>query len=168
MSDRVIKSYTGQEANQLRRLLESLFALQLLSPSPKLYLYSPWISNIGLIDNRSGRFRSIIPFAEDVIYKVSDILELLAKKGSHIRIIARPNDSRTSAVLESLAHENIEIKLAPNFHEKSITCDSFFFRGSMNLTYFGTNINDEHIEISDDAIKIAQALLEAQERWESY
>ena len=168
MSNRVIKSYTGQEANQLRRLLESLFALELLSPSPELYLYSPWISNIGLLDNRSGRFRSIIPFAEEIMYKVSDVLELLAKKGSRIRIIARPNDSRTEAPIGLLDHENIEVKRSPNFHEKSITCNNFFFRGSMNLTYFGTHINDEHIEVADDAVVIAKALLEAKERWESY
>ena len=102
------------------------------------------------------------------MYKVSDVLELLAKKGCHIHIIARPNDSRTEATLGLLEHENIEIKRAPNFHEKSITCDHFFFRGSMNLTYFGTHINDEHIEVTDDEVAIAQALLEAKERWESY
>ena len=168
MSNRVIKSYTGQEANQLRRLLESLFALELLNPSQDLFLYSPWISNIGLLDNRSGRFRSIVPFAEDIIYKVSDVLELLAKKGSHICIITRPNDPRTEATIGLLDHENIEVKRAPNFHEKSITCDNFFFRGSMNLTYFGTHINDEHIEVTNDVEAIAKARLEAKERWESY
>ncbi len=168
MSNRTIKSYTGQDANQLRRMLESLFALELFHPSRNLYLYSPWLSDIGLLDNRTGRFRAIIPFADNVTYKVSELLGLLAQKGCRIHIIVRPDANRTEAVLRLLNHENIAIKRILNFHEKSITSDHFFFRGSMNLTYFGTHINDEHIEITSDANAVAQALVEAKQRWVSY
>jgi len=53
MPNRSIKSKARAGSLQLTDCLSSLFALELMYPSPEIYLISPWISNVTLISNRS-------------------------------------------------------------------------------------------------------------------
>ena len=43
-------------------LLQTIFAALLLSPSRNLWLVSPWISDIPVLDNRTDEIRQAIPF----------------------------------------------------------------------------------------------------------
>jgi hypothetical protein len=51
-------------------------------------------------------------------------------------------------------------------HEKGLIGENFYLRGSMNFTYSGIYINDEHIELTTEPDQVARAILEAQQRWE--
>ena len=46
---------------EIRELLEGIFVAELLVPSESLWLVSPWITDIDLLDNRCGQFSSLVP-----------------------------------------------------------------------------------------------------------
>jgi hypothetical protein len=51
-------------------------------------------------------------------------------------------------------------------HEKGLIGDHFYLRGSMNFTYSGVNLNDEHVELTTEPEQVALALAEAKATWE--
>ena len=96
------------------------------------------------------------------------ILNTIAERGANVFVQTRPSNSRndpTSKFLKNLENQ-INIQLIENLHEKILITDTSFFRGSMNFTYSGLYLNDEHVEISSDRTEIAQAMVDAKQRWE--
>ena len=45
--------------DEVRELLQAIFAAEMLAPSQCLWLVSPWISDIPVIDNRAGAFDAL-------------------------------------------------------------------------------------------------------------
>jgi hypothetical protein len=166
MPNRIIKSNSHSNSSQLIEILSSIFALELLSPSKSVYLYSPWITDVTLINNAYGQYRSLIPESEQSKIRLSSLLNILSERSTRIFILTRPDSKNTGTFLTRLS-ELIHCKFNPNLHEKILVTDHFYFRGSMNFTYSGININDEHSELSTDSEYISQALVQAKRSWES-
>lgn len=168
MSERIITSRARGSSVQLVGCLASLFALELLRPSAELYLISPWISKVPLIDTRFGQFRALVGELGKAELHLGDLLTLLARRGTRVRILYRaPANGMTSQFLESLrAVENIECRAARDLHEKGLITSHVYVHGSMNFTYAGININDESVEIIEDEAVIWRALQEAKVSWE--
>lgn len=164
MPNRRITSSARGGSVQLTNCLHSLFALELMSPSPEVYLISPWISNVPLINNRFGQFRVIIGDSEEDELRLVTILSILADRGSKVHIIYRPH-SQTEEFL-NLLPSTIEHRKSTTLHEKGLITKHCYLRGSMNFTYSGVNLNDEEIEFTTDPTDVSYALLEAQQRWE--
>ena len=163
--NRIIKSTSQTKDSQVITALSSLFALELFNPSRELFLYSPWITDVILINNHHGQFRAILPEFEYQRISLSSILNTLSNRGTKIHLLMRPElSSYTKEFFGRLSNE-IQFKLIPNLHEKILLTETFFFRGSMNFTYSGIYLNDEHTEITTDPQLIAQAITEAKHRW---
>ena len=165
MSNRMIKSTTRKNSLQLTDCLSSLFMLELALPSQQFYLFSPWISDVALVDNRFGQIRSVAPNLEERQLPLSTLLNTMALRGTAVYIVCRPSYERTEAFLRKLSVD-IQVRRVETLHEKGLIGDRFYLRGSMNFTYSGIHINDEHIELTTDSEQVARALLEAQHRWE--
>lgn len=166
MSNRMIKSATRKNSLQLTDCLSSLFMLELALPSQQFYLYSPWISDVALVDNRFGQVRSIAPNLEERQLPLSTLLNAMALRGTGVYIVCRPSYERTEAFLRKLSAD-IQVRQVETLHEKGLIGDHFYLRGSMNFTYSGIHINDEHIELTTDTEQVARALLEARHRWKT-
>lgn len=166
MPNRRITSKARDGSVQLADCLSSLFALELMHPSPEIYLLSPWISDMPLINNRFGQFRAIMGDMGGTDLRLATILITLAERGVKVRIICRPNHSQTDEFL-NLLPEQIEYRHLETLHEKGLITHSFYLRGSMNFTYSGINLNDESVELTTDPHDVVLALLEARQRWES-
>ena len=110
MFNRVIKSRAPGSSVQLIGCLASLFALELLQPSKELYLVSPWLSQVTLIDNRFGQFRALSSDVEKPSLHLGDILRLMATRGTQVHILyRRPAQASTSQFIENLKSvKNIE------------------------------------------------------------
>lgn len=165
MSNRMIKSTTRKNSLQLTDCLSSLFMLELALPSQQFYLFSPWISDVALVDNRFGQIRSLAPNLEERQLPLSALLNTMTSRGTSVYIVCRPAYERTEAFLRKLSG-GIQVRRVETLHEKGLIGDHFYLRGSMNFTYSGIHINDEHIELTTDSEQVALALLEAQHRWE--
>jgi hypothetical protein len=164
MPNRRITSNARGGSVQLTDCLHSIFALELMSPSPEVYLISPLISNIPLINNRFGQFRVAMGDNEEDELHLATILSILANRGSKVRIIYYPH-SQTEEFLHLLPPD-IDFRGSKTLHKNGLITKHCYLRGSMNFTYSGVNLNDEEVEFTTDATDVSYALIEAQQRWE--
>jgi hypothetical protein len=59
--NRVIRKSQARSSEEAARLLAALFATELVAPSTCLWLVSPWISNVPVIDNETATFDALAP-----------------------------------------------------------------------------------------------------------
>jgi hypothetical protein len=165
MSNRILKQSSRRYASQLSDCLLSLFAAELFSPSPELYLFSAWITDLAILDNSFGQFRALLPEDTGLELTLSRLLNLLSERGTKIYVAVR-KDEQNQAFLERLRQSSsIEYREVPKLHEKFLVSQHFFIRGSMNFTFSGLRENIEHTELSTEPQIVHKALLKAQEEW---
>lgn len=160
---RIIKSGSHASGQILRDTISSIFALELFAPSRAIYLISPWITDAAFMTNDFGQFRVLLPDVEGIT-RLSVILNALASHGCRVHILTRPQESEDFLLR---LDPSIERKVSARLHEKSLTTDHFYLRGSLNFTYMGLNRNDEHVEISTDVETLAIAQVHAKTIWAS-
>ncbi|WP_420566413.1 phospholipase D-like domain-containing protein DpdK [Thalassobaculum sp.] len=158
------------QSRALIDLLQSLFVAELLSPSPRLWLFFAWISDVDIIDNSSRAFSALEPDWPAAPVRLSQVLEALLTRGSEIRLVLREqasNDYLVSRLL-TLKHRfgrRIKWATAPDFHAKGMIGRDFFLSGSMNLTNNGITVNGEHVVLRTDPNLISEQAIELEERW---
>jgi hypothetical protein len=166
MYNRVIKSVARSGTIQLTYCIGSLFAMELLHPSEEIYLISPWISDVPLLNNCQGQFRSIAPELSKGWIGLADLLLALSERGSLVYILCRPDQLQNENFLQKVS-EFTSSKKTESLHEKGLVTNNFYLRGSMNFTYSGVNLNDESVELTTEPTAVSQAFIEAQQRWEN-
>jgi hypothetical protein len=162
--NRVIKTIGRHSPVQLGECLGSLFALELFAPSAEIYIFSPWVSDMPILNNNQGQFRSIVPELTPDWIGLIDLLKMLSERGSAVRIVCRPEQSQNETFLQALGTA-AEYKETDRLHEKGLITEHFYLRGSMNFTYAGVNLNDESVEITTEPNAVSQAFIGAQQRW---
>ncbi|MGW4580327.1 hypothetical protein KI427_09130 [Rhodococcus ruber] len=150
-------------------VVQSLFVSEILSPSKDVWLLSPWISDIPVIDNRAGAFTGMLPEMTVRMILLTDALIELAKRGSRVHVVVRP-DARNMKVTEKLAaaaetNEFIKVLEKKNLHEKALLTSRFHLHGSMNFTHYGREVNEEALVLDTDADNISRANLDYHERF---
>jgi len=167
MANRTIKSRARSSSVQLTDVLGSLVALELMSPSETIYLISPWISDMPLIDNRFGQMRAILSGMGKTRLGLVHVLTTLAERGSQVRVMYRAHIPQTTQFLRRLP-PIVNHRAIDHLHEKGFICNHFYVRGSMNFTYSGVNVNEESIELTTEPEQVAGALMDAQHMWETF
>ena len=142
--------YSQRSADQPADLLQSLFIAELLFPSSRVWVSSPWIVDFDLIDNSSRQFEALVPGWPATPIRFSDVLRELLKRRSDIIIISNhdPKNADFLSRMEGMRDEfpgRLHIFRENLVHEKGILTDNFTLDGSMNLTYQGVNYNQEHV-----------------------
>jgi hypothetical protein len=170
--DRLIFKNSWRSQGEVRELLQSIIAGELLSPSPCFWLVSPWISDINVLDNRSGRF-SISNgawFGRQV--SVSEVLSELTRLGCEVRIAMRPdahNEYFAERLMERCAakatDDLLTIARSEDLHEKGILGQDFYLSGSMNLTFNGVELLEEAVRFTIDPSSVGQAKINYLDRW---
>lgn len=151
----------------IQELLQTMFVAEMLISKKELWLVSPWISNVILIDNRSGNFDALNPEWGRREVRLVDVLVALMTRGTVVRIVTRNDETnrpfinKIGEVAEQLALEDqLSITLREKLHTKGVLLSNSLLMGSMNLTYNGMEINDEWIEFSLDPEDLARTKLE--------
>ena len=165
IKNRIIKSRSRSSLVLLSDCISSALSLELLYPSKEVYLISPWISDVPLLNNKQGQFRAVVPESPIDWIRLGDLLSLLSDRGSNVFILCRSDQPQNDEFLQRLP-ETIKYKKTKRLHEKGLITDNFYLRGSMNFTYSGVNLNDESVELTTEKEIVAQALLEAQLSWQ--
>ncbi len=150
-----------------RDMLQSLFAAELLAPSRPLWILSPWISDVELINNRGGRFAAIEPSWPNTTIRLLSILMAITGRGGEVVIIsnrASHNDEFERRV-HDLADPALRFLRDELVHTKGIVSERFMVSGSMNLTYGGVFRNEEHVLYETDPARIYEWRVELQQRW---
>ena len=86
-SNRVINSRLSPR--QIPELLQTVFVAELLIPSRCLWLVSPWVSDIPIIDNTANNFLALEPSWSRSRIRLSQVLLTLAEKGTTIHVATR-------------------------------------------------------------------------------
>ncbi len=162
--------YTYSAAKQLPNLLQGIVSAELLSPSKKLWLYSPWISNIPLLDNKTNSFRHVEPLWPRGMIKLSSILEKILERGTEVFIISNTLNHNNDIFLwieqmNDKGYKNLKGLRKKEIHQKGLLGDSFYVKGSMNFTFNGLTTLDERIEFTCVSEEVAQAKIEFEYYW---
>ena len=159
---RLFKSsrYAPQQA---RELIEAIFVAELIDPSRTLWIVSPWIRDLAVIDNTSMSFSGLDPGWGARTISLSEIVTRLSELGSHVVIVTRPDDlnapflRRIDEASSQPDASSVVVVERQNLHEKGVLGDDFHLGGSMNLTYMGVEINEEALVFETDSDAIARA-----------
>jgi phosphatidylserine/phosphatidylglycerophosphate/cardiolipin synthase-like enzyme len=150
--------------------LQSLFVAELLWPSQRLWISSPWISDVELIDNTARQFSSLNPDWPAARIRLSAVLAALLERGAEVILITNRSPHNEDffarmAPLERLYGKRLRIIKAANLHEKGILSDTFTLNGSMNLTYGGVYCNEEYLIYRCDPARVAERRVTLEDRW---
>ena len=140
---------------------------ELLAPSPELWLVSPWISDVSVLDNTRGDFDTVLAEPQTKSYRLSDVLAVLSEAGARITVVTRPaeHNARFLAALDRRAGGRVVVVEEADVHEKTLCGQSWLLTGSMNFTLRGMQINDEAMSYRLDAAAAAQARVDYARRW---
>jgi hypothetical protein len=126
--------------NMMREVLQLIFAAELLKPSKCLWIVSPWLRDIPILDNAAGTFTSLCPEFQTTDISLATVLRELINRGSQIVIATRPETGNLQ-VLDLLrdreSTNNLAMHERSELHAKGIVGDRVALFGSMNFTYNG-------------------------------
>lgn len=168
MNDRRITTHGGGASRLVSDMLQTLLLTELISPSRELLVLSPWISDIPVIDNSAGQFRTVLPGIPSRVVRFTEVLAVLARRDCRVRIVMR--DDKKNTVVRNLigdlpaSRPRPQILIRDKLHDKGILSDRFHVHGSMNLTHYGQNVNEEGLTVNSDPDAIARARLDYQGR----
>ncbi len=150
--------------------LQSLFVAELIRPSSRIWISSPWISDIDLIDNTARQFGVLVPSWPASWIRLSDVLGALLDRGSQVVIIANYDPHNVEflsriGLLRDVHPGRVHIIQTVDVHEKGILSDNFTVDGSMNFTYRGVNMNQEYLGYRCDLQVVHERRLVLEERW---
>jgi hypothetical protein len=139
-----------------------IFAAELLAPSRSLWLVSPWIRDVPILDNTTGSFLALCPDFPLTEVRLSLVLRQLLAGGSQLIIAARPDPGNTQ-VYDSLrgigSDDTLIFHERSELHAKGIVGDAFSLVGSMNLTYNGLDRLTEMLIFETDRRAVDQLRL---------
>ena len=159
------------QSREIRDLFQSLFVAELISPSPKLWLFFAWISDIEILDNSARQFAVLEPDWPAAPIRLSQVLQALLSRSVQVRLIIREHGHNQYFItkLQSLkAHYGDLLKwtIEKSFHAKGLLGIDYFLSGSMNLTLTGISVNGEHLVLRIDPEVVAEQSIELESRWE--
>ncbi len=159
------------QSRAVRDLFQSLFVAELINPSPKLWLFFAWISDVEIIDNSAREFAALEPDWPATPIRLSLALRALLSRGVQIRLVIREDGHNDYFIarLQALKvryGDQIKWSVEKNFHAKGLLGADYFLSGSMNLTLNGISINGEHLVLRTDPAAVAEQSIELESRWE--
>ena len=165
---RVIRKAHTHSSGEARELLATLLATELASPSRCIWLVSPWITDLPIVDNSAGTFGPLSPWGNRPA-TLAEVLISIALGGATIVIGTTPDPHNRTFIsrMQSLAvdqrvNEKILIKIdeANRLHTKSVVAEDYAVVGSMNLTIGGIDVREEYIELKTDQAFVSQARID--------
>lgn len=171
---RLIFKAGAQASNDVQDILQALFAMEFVTPGGILWLSSPWISDIPIIDNRADEFTALVPEWPATRLTLTSTLAALALRDCDIRITMRPDEHGERLVRQLMAaadrygcHERIHVRHLDTKHGKGVLTRNAYLSGSMNITFNGIQVNEEDLRFDTDMAMLATAELEFAKRWQA-
>jgi hypothetical protein len=148
--------------NAVRELLQTIFATELLVPSRCLWLVSPWLRDVPVLDNTTGDFLALCPDFPRSEVRLSRVLRELLNRGTQLVIATRP-DAGNRQVLDGLGEAqrggHLIFQERADLHAKGVVGDRYCLIGSMNLTYNGIDHLTEMLVFETDRGRVEQLRL---------
>jgi hypothetical protein len=171
-----VKSAQGNR-EEVRDLLESILAVELLSPGTELWLVSPWITDVPILDNRSGSYSGLDPAWPKRYLSLAELFGNLLERSpdTKIWVVTRPSeDSSTARFCERLRNivglsgnlDRLSLNdRRENLHTKGLIGDQVALSGSMNFTHNGISVLEETVQFQIDEQTVSQFLVSFHEHY---
>lgn len=161
---------TRVSPQQVVDLLQTLFAAELVAPSQRLWIVSPWVSDVPILDNRAGGFETFEPDWPRTRVRLAALLGHLMRRGTQVVVATRPAPHNIE-FLDRLrvgagATPRLVIHQTQPLHEKGILGDRFYLSGSMNFTNNGLSYNEEVLHLFTDPPALALTRRAFIDRWD--
>ena len=162
MTTRQFLQTAADARNSARELLQLIFVSELLMPSRCLWIVSPWLRDVPVLDNTTGSFLFLCPDFPRSEVRLSRVLRELVERGTTV-VIATRADAGNRQVVDEL--EGVSRADAVIFHERSelhakgIVGDRYSLIGSMNLTFNGLERLTEMLVFQNDRGSVEQLRL---------
>lgn len=160
-SRRIFKTAITNQ-NVVRELLQLMFVSEFLARGEEIWLVSPWVSNIVLLDNRAGGFDAINPEWRRREIRLVDCAIQLLSSGERVTVVSRPDEHNKrflfrlgEAAREAGVGNFLTLIERDHLHTKGILTEHGLLLGSMNITYNGLELNDEYVEYDTDPASLA-------------
>lgn len=160
---RQILRSAASHRNEVRELLQGIFAAELLAPSRCLWLVSPWIRDVDVLSNATLSFRSLDPDLPQGGVRLADVLRRLLQRGTRVVIATRDEAeslrfvaSVQEAVRGKAAEAALEVVVRTVLHAKGLLGDAFCLSGSMNFTFYGVDVQTELVTLQTDPAEVAR------------
>jgi hypothetical protein len=152
---------------RINDVLSAALVSELLDPSPDLWLVSPWVSDIVVLDNRDESLLGVLGETHAGEIHLSEVLARLASAGSELHIAVRPDAHNEHFLdrLQRLLGRSFDLHKGADLHEKTLCGYDWLITGSMNFTWRGIGMNDEAVTYTVDRAAAAQARLDLEHRW---
>jgi hypothetical protein len=160
---------TRVSPQQVVDLLQTLFAGEMVAPSRCMWIVSPWVSDVPILDNRAGGFETFEGDWPRTRVRLSALLSHLLRRGTQV-VVATRHAPHNVEFLERLRRMSADdgrliVHQTQALHEKGILADRFYLSGSMNLTHSGLSYNEEVLHLFTDAATIALTRQAFISRW---
>src|SRR3954447_19129991 len=76
--------------DEVKELLQAVFVGEMLAPSRCLWLASPWLSDIPIIDNRAGGFDALDSSWGPRVLRLAEVLRRCLRVGTTLVVATRP------------------------------------------------------------------------------
>ena len=164
---RILKS-SASFHNEAREIIHAIFISEFLCPSRCLWLASPWLSDIRIIDNSTGAYGAIDPTWGRRGIRLIEILIGLVSRGTTLVLVTRPDPHnktflrQLTCLVEDAGFQERLLVLSDRekLHHKGLLGDTFYLNGSMNFTYNGLEILEEEVVLETALEQVAEARLE--------
>lgn len=172
----IVKSAEGNR-EEVRDLLESILAVELLSPGAELWLVSPWITDVPILDNRSGSYSGLDPTWPKRHMSLAELFGNLLERSpnTNLYVVTRPSeDSSTARFCERLRNivglsgnlDRLSLNdRRENLHTKGLIGDQVALSGSMNFTNNGISVLEETVQFQIDEQTVSQFLISFHEHY---
>lgn len=174
--------YKRGAAPTLSVVLQHIFIAELLRPSASIWLISPWISDMEVVDNSTYGFQHMAPEWPLGGVRLSVVLGTLLQHQVDVHIVTRPlPPSYRQQEAHKVTHrflQELQRQAPPaaspriindyddtDEHSKGLLTEHTFLHGSMNFTYRGVHVNGEHVHLTRDPDEINEAYLACIDRW---
>lgn len=172
---RTIRRSKLTSATEVAALVQSLLVAELLRPSRCLWIVSPWISDIDVVDNSTLGFRDVVEHWGPRQVRLSDALVERARAGAALVVATRCGDDNNTAFVAALRTAFFGAGLDNSgllsivddalLHEKGIAGDDFYLAGSMNLTWTGVHLANEVVTWTREPGEVQSARRSFAERY---
>ena len=154
------------ERRALREVIQSVFALELLCPSNEFWLVSPWVSDIPVVDGRTGQFRDLAREWGRRWYRLGEVLLEMARRGCSVTVVTRPDQIRPPFLSEDVG-AGLRIVPRDNIHAKGIVATGYCLVGSMNFTQAGIDRWDELVTLDCSDAAVAELRMRFQQAFDT-
>lgn len=176
--NRSVASSTRQASREIRDLVQSALAAELLRPSGRAWLVSAWITDAHVLDNSAGEFASIVPAWPEREISLSEVIGAMLSLGTRFHVVtnAHPANAPFARALKDVAsrvNASSQFRISDldllttseedGLHRKRLVTENFMIWGSMNFTRSGMQRNAEDVSLEVDVARVAAAISEMEQ-----